>query len=603
MILQRLVEYYDRKRAQRDDPIPPFGFGRERISFELVLEQDGTKPELCDLRSPVESQANGSRPVLAGRWMVVPYRGDRSSNIKSNFLWDNAGYVFGRTNSGVDGKKQADFFKLHQQIASIVTDPELQAVLQFLRTWKPRNFENFPLASEALSGGNIVFRLRGEQHFVHDSPRLKTAWADFFRGEIRQKEGFELITGTSANLAEIHFLVQGVQDAQPTGASLSSFNASAYTSYGLQSSLNSPVSVDDIFKYATILRELLVYDRRRVVIGDATVSFWAEHRNELEKFMSDLLDETGFSSEPQTPERRKRVEEIRLFLSQLKCGHSTSEAIDPRDNTKFYVLGLSAPGRARLSVRFWADSTVGEMKSRIAKHMDDIDLVRGREDDPPPTIKQMVQATGRAETDARGRIRHYDSRSISPLLAAAVARAVLTGGPYPEALLFAMIRRIRSDGVISHLRVAAIKGCLVRNSRLRGNPKEVSLALDTNRSEPAYVTGRLFAVLEKIQQDSTEGILNTTVKDRYFSAASATPGVVFPRLIRLSQHHLAKLAKIDGGRKIHREKQLGEIVGKLDRFPAHFNLEEQGLFAVGYFHQHEDFFARKDKEVKEGEHA
>ena len=600
MILQRLVEYYDRRRAQRDDPIPPFGFSRERISFELVLERDGTKPELCDLRSPVESRAHGSRPVLAGRWMVVPYRGDRSSNIKSNFLWDNAGYVFGRTRSGADHKKQADFLKLHQQIASIVTNPELQAVLQFLRTWKPGNFANFPLASEALSEGNIVFRLRGEQHFVHDSPHLKTAWEDFFRGEIRQKEGFELITGTSTRLAEIHFLVQGVQDAQPTGASLSSFNASAYTSYGLQSSLNSPVSVDDVFKYVTTLRELLVYDRRRVVIGDATVSFWAEHRNELESFMSDLLGDTEFSSEPQTPEHRKRVQEIRLFLSQLKRGRCSNEAIDPEDSTKFYVLGLSAPGRARLSVRFWADSTVGEMKSRLAQHMEDVDLVGTREDDLPLTIKQTVLATGRAETGARGRLGRYDSRSISPLLAAAVARAVLTGGPYPEALLSAMIRRIRSDGLISHCRVAVIKGCIVRNSRLRGNPKEVSVALDRNRSEPAYVTGRLFALLEKIQQDSTQGTLNTTVKDRYFSAASATPGVVFPRLIRLSQYHLAK---IDGGLKIHREKQLGEIVGKLDRFPAHFNLEEQGLFAVGYFHQHEDFFARKDTKAKEGEHA
>jgi len=601
MILQRLVEYYDLRRAQRDDPIPTFGFGRERIPFELVINPDGTKAELCDLRSPIEPNGKKAKSLLMGPWMILPYRGDRSSNVKANFLWDNAGYVFGRTKSGEDEEKHADFVELHRRIASFVADPELEAVLRFLSGWTPKDFDKFPLASEAVIGGNVAFRIRGQQHYVHDSPALKGTWADFFRSEIKQKQGLDLISGAAANIAEIHFLIQGVQGAQPTGASLSSFNASAYTSYGLQSSFNSPVSVDNVFKYVMALRELLLYDRRRVVIGDATVSFWAERRNQLEDFMSDLLAETAFPSEAYQPENQRRVEEIQLFLSQLKHGHSAKEAVDPEDKTRFYILGLAAPGRARLSVRFWADSSVGEMKSRLREHMQDIELVGSPEGELPLMIKRIVQATGRAETDAKGRFKGYDDNSISPLLAGAIARTVLTGGSYPEALLSAMVRRMRSDGLISHPRVAAIKACLNRNSRLRGNPKEVPVALDINRTEAAYVAGRLFALLEKIQDDSSDGNLNTTIKDRYFSSASATPGVVFPRLIRLSQYHLAKLAKINVGRKVHREKQLGEIMNKLDSFPSHFTLEDQGLFAVGYFHQRQDFFTRKDNKPKEGD--
>jgi CRISPR-associated protein Csd1 len=195
--------------------------------------------------------------------------------------------------------------------------------------------------------------------------------------------------------------------------------------------------------------------------------------------------------------------------------------------------------------------------------------------------------------DDNRRFKGYDANAISPLLAGAISRAVLTGGPYPQMLLGAMLNRLRADGVINHVRVAAIKACLTRNSRLQGNPKEVPVALDVTRTDPAYVTGRLFALLEKIQSDSANGDLNATIKDRYFSSASATPSVAFPRLLRLSQHHLAKM---DIGQKIYYEKQLGEVMNKLTGFAHHLNLEQQGLFAVGYFHQRQDLFTSKKKE-------
>jgi CRISPR-associated protein Csd1 len=219
----------------------------------------------------------------------------------------------------------------------------------------------------------------------------------------------------------------------------------------------------------------------------------------------------------------------------------------------------------------------------------------------PLMIRRIVLATGRAETDPKGRLKNYDADSVPPLLAGAVARAVLHGGPYPQMLLAAMINRLRADGIISHPRIATIKACIVRKSRLQGKRKEVPVALDVNRPDPPYVTGRLFALLEKIQSDSAGGALNTTIKDRYFSAASATPGTVFPRLIRLSQHHMAKM---ETGQKVYYEKLLGEAINKLDGFARHLNLEDQGLFAVGYFHQRQSLFtSKKKKEGETNEHA
>jgi CRISPR-associated protein Csd1 len=591
MILQRLVEYYERKRRASEDPIPAFGLSRERISFELVIDPDGERPELNDLR--VEHRGKAGKPQMQARWMIVPYRGDRSSSVEANFLWDNTGYVFGRTKkTAIEDKKRSDFLKLHETLLEMApTDEGLRAVVRFLSSWDPGKYESFPLAQEAVEQ-NVVFRIRGRRVFVHESGGNQRAWTDFFRGDIEQRPGKDLITGDRQSIAAIHFLIQGVRGAQTTGASLSSFNDTAYTSYGLKSSYNSPVSIDNIFKYGSALKELLVFDDRRLMLGDATVTFWAERPTALEEFVSDLLGDAPPPPEDAPPEDKERVRQARLFLSQLREGHAGTDAVDEEDRTRFYVLGLS-PNAARISVRFWLDSTVGEMKVRLAQHMSDVQLIGARENDPPLMIRRIVLATGRAETDSKGRLKSYDAGTVPPLLAGAVAGAVLTGSPYPATLLVAMLNRLRADGVISHPRIAAIKACIVRNSRLQGKPKEVSVALDFNRTDSPYVAGRLFALLEKIQSDSSGGELNSTIKDRYFSAASATPGIIFPRLIRLGQHHLAKM---ETGQKIYYERQIGEVMGKLDGFPRNMNLESQGLFAVGYYHQRQHLFTKREKE-------
>jgi CRISPR-associated protein Csd1 len=284
------------------------------------------------------------------------------------------------------------------------------------------------------------------------------------------------------------------------------------------------------------------------------------------------------------------VRQARLLLTQLRDGTGATQIGDDGVPTRFFLLGLS-PNASRLSVRLWVEADAAELRQRLGQHLRDIALY-DRWDDRLLTLRRIADATGRAVEDKGKRLK-FDTKATSPQLAGDLARSVLTGAAYPQSLLAAMLRRIHSDGEVAYSRVAAIKACLVRNSRLRGNPLEVSVMLDTTNTDAAYCCGRAFAMLEKTQTDSADGELNTTIKDRYFSSASTTPALVFPRLFRLNQHHLAKL---EHGSRIYWEKQLGEVLSKLSVFPRLLSLEEQGKFVLGYFHQRQDLYtSKKDK--------
>ncbi len=609
MILRRLAEHYDRLVADPTtaDPPPKPGHSEQKISFCVVLNPDGTLQQFQSLLD-----ASAKRPTP--RRLQVPGQSKPSgSGLNPCFLWDNAAYMLGflpNDNTGLpaedlEEKKSRAFRSFeafrnkHLEIEPALDSTVYRAICAFLKNWSPTDADKHKPELNGITGSFGVFRIAGEQRFVHEDAAIVTYWANHGAAEDpNAQRGVCLVTGLESPLARLHEpKIKGVAGAQSSGALLVSFNDDAYTSLGKDQSFNAPVSVGTAFKYTNALNHLLNRQDRRMRLADTTVVFWAERPNRLEQFVSDLLGDLSDTSAEDEAESKKRPDEARLFISQLRDGHAGADAFDPEDLTRFFILGLS-PNAARISVRFWVDSSVGEMKERLAQHMRDIELAGARDEGPPLTIRRLVLATGRADGNASGRFKGYDADSVSPLLAGAIARAVLGGSPYPQMLLRAMLDRLRTDGEIRHERVAAIKACLVRNSRLQGKPREVSVALDLARTEPAYVTGRLFALLEKIQKDSVEGDLNATIKDRYFSAASATPCFVFPRLIRLSQHHLAKM---ETGRKVYYEKQVGEVMNKLNGFAHHLGLEDQGLFAVGYYHQQQDLYTSKKakEEVEE----
>jgi CRISPR-associated protein Csd1 len=322
------------------------------------------------------------------------------------------------------------------------------------------------------------------------------------------------------------------------------------------------------------------------------VVFWADHPNVLEDALSGMFSDPLPEETSVIEEDQERVRQAKLLLTQLRDGTGTTEIAPDDQPTKFFLLGLS-PNASRLSVRLWVEADAAELRKLLAWHLRDVALADGRED-RLLTLRRIVAATGRAEHDPKGRLKGFDTKANSPQLAGDLARSVLTGAAYPQSLLATMLRRIHSDGEVAYARVAAIKACLVRNSRLRGNHLEVTVKLNPAEANAGYNCGRLFALLEKVQTNSAGGELNSTIKDRYFSSASTTPALVFPRLFRLSQHHLAKL---ETGHKIAYDRRIGEVMGLLDQFPRQLALEDQGRFVIGYFHQRQDLYtSKKDKE-------
>ena len=600
MILQRLAEHYDRIVASGNAAaqLAPSGSSRQKISFCIVLELDGRLNSIQSLQERVGNK-------LVATSMIVPGQGKPSGQgLNPCFLWDNASYLLGwssdpDTDSATKKAARAAlafeaFRTRHIAIERQIAHPAFSAVCSFLQMWSPEKVLDHSALLSEIATNFGVFRIAGEIKYVHELVTMPPETGEQEKGSESGKAfGMCLVSGVIDEIARLHEpKIKGVAQAQSSGALLVSFNASAYESYGKSQSYNAPVGATTAFKYANALNHLLDRRDRRASLGDCTVVFWADHPNLLEDCLSELFS-VGLPSEGLVVEEdQERVRQARLLLTQLRDG--VAESAEPADDqpTRFFLLGLS-PNASRLSVRLWVEADAAELKSRLGWHLHDVALDDNR-DDRLLTLRRIVAATGRAEHDAKGRIKGFDTKVISPQLAGDLARSVLTGVAYPQSLLATMLRRIHSDGEVAYERVAAIKGCLTRNSRIRGNPLEVSVKLDPSETNAGYNCGRLFALLEKAQTDSAGGELNSTIKDRYFSSASTTPALVFPRLFRLSQHHLAKL---ETGHKISYDRRLGEVMGQLEQFPRQLALEDQGRFVIGYFHQRQDLYtSKKDKE-------
>ena len=592
MILQRLAEHYDRVQTKAHLALP--GWSQQKVSFCILLDHDGALIDFQDLR-----EVDGKK--VRAQNMLVPGQGKPSgSGINPCFLWDSPEYLLGFSLDPAKAKRAPQTFEAfrdaHLALEGELRHPEFTSVCAFLRNWKPEEAEPYHAKLTEVASNFGVFRIVGEQHYVHQvvDPPSSSKEA----GE--EVSGFCLVTGKHGPVARLHEpKIKGVTGAQTSGALLVSFNAPAFGSYGKDQSFNAPVGETTVFKYANALNHLL--SERRRSLGDATFTWWADGvATDVEAMFEDIFgtvadkDDPDEASTAAAEEDRIRAAEAETLLSQVQQGTMVSGATKPDgEATRYFILGLS-PNASRLSVRLWIETPANELAKRLQEHLRDISL---RKDQPAPALWQMVAATGRAEHEQNGRFRKFDTTAVSPQLAGDLSRAVFTGTAYPQSLLSTMIRRIRSDGEVHFARVSAIKGVMVRNSSIYGRPQEIPLELDTNQSDVAYRCGRLFALLEKAQSDSLGGDLNSTIKDRYFSSASATPALVFPRLFRLNGHHLAKL---EPRSKVFYERQIADAMAHPFGFPRQLALEQQGRFIVGYFQQRQSLYTKKEVPTAEG---
>lgn len=587
MILSALNDYYQRLLDDDPENISPPGYSREKISYAIVLADDGTPVDVLDIRDN-----SGKKP--APRSLSVPQPEKRTVGIKSNFLWDKTSYVLGVSASSKRSEQEhAAFKELHSQALANEQDPGLRALLAFLDVWQPGKFQELPVFArhgDAMLDANVVFRLGHEQRYLHERPPARAAWARLSSGSATgSQQGICLVTGEWAPLARLHPAIKGVMGAQSSGASIVSFNLESFTSYGKLQGENAPISERVAFAYTTVLNHLLRRDsRQQLRIGDATVVFWAQAPEKKEAEEAEALLASFF--DPNDDDARA-IKQLHDALEQVRQGLPLRDLQGHlEDGTRIFVLGL-APNASRLSIRFWETETLAVFARRLAWHYDDLQLEPSPWRTPPP-VWRLLLAT------APSRDGKSKSEDVPPQLAGELARAILSGGRYPRSLLTTIIMRLRADGEITGARVALCKAILTREARLGDKDTDEGVppvSLDSTNTDPGYLLGRLFSTLENVQRAALGKQINATIRDRYYGAASATPACVFPVLLRSAQHHLSRLRKDKPGFAVNLEREIGEIVNQLgSTFPKSLRIEAQGHFAIGYYHQTQSRFARAD---------
>ncbi len=612
MILQSLYQLYGRLSSDSQYDISPPGYSLQKIAFCLVLKPDGT---LNAIQSLVDRESKRPRQmIMPGGAKSTGGVTEKSVMKKVRFLRNDLPFLIGlgvnKTKSGLKTEKQElivrkmefkAFKQYHLKLKEIISDEEYQAVCRFLENWNPEEGIQHPEWAE-FCGGQGVFKIIGKRHYVHDRPEAKSWW-ETHSSKRTDKAGLIsqcLITGKDQPIARLHTpKIKRVAGSQSSGALLVSFDkaSDSFSSYGRdgEQGYNAPVSTDAAFRYTTALNALLdgpMSNKHRFSLGEATVVFWTEKPTNTEDIFAIFTEGKLDLSNQEKAQDESIRQKIQLFLKALRRGKEVYAELDREaDRTNFYLLGLTGQAKGRIGVRFFYRDTLSTLLDNLRRHFKDLAIVRWsgfgeyRWRTPEfPELWDMLAQT----VPAKSRREERDKQSA--ILIGPILKAVIMGTPYPTGLFYSVMRRIHADRQVNYIRACIIAGYLRRNLK-----KEVSMCLDHARKEPSYRLGRLFAVLEKVQGEAL-GKINAGIRDRFYSSASATPGIVFPRILRTYQHHLAKLPE---GLRINRERLVQEILAPVSDFPSNLDLAGQGLFALGYYHQAKELWTAKVKKGKQ----
>lgn len=596
MILQALYDYYQRKR----DDLPAEGLESKEIPFLLVLKPNG---EFLHIENTREGEGKKQR----GKTYLVPQAVKKSVNVEANLLWGNLEYVLGEADTKKLAEKQSKGTKkeaeyrhrlqdMHSAFKAAIHSLPVQVlgtirpVVDFLDCGDYSGVRADPLWPEVQSGANLSFKIAGAEGPLCSLAEVLAAIG--VRSEDKAGSGLCLITGEQDDIRRIHPPIKRVRGAQSSGADIVSFNSPAFCSFGRSQGANAPVGVGVAAAYTTALNHLLASEQC-IQVGDATTVFWAERAHPMENWLSQLFDEPPKDNPDQGTQALKALYEMPL----------TGATAVEESQTKFFVLALAAPSKSRLTIRFWHVATVGELAGHIRQHFKDLEIVRPHYiANPFLSLKTLLSAVAPPSAQRRD----GDIDSLPPKLAGDFMRSIFNSRlPYPQLLLQAALTRIRAEQArkrdngkpaehVTYARAALIKAWLNRHIRHHhSQERENDMALDESCTNIGYRLGRLFALLEHIQQDANPGI-NTTIRDSYFGSASCMPGAVFPTLMRRNQHHMSKLRKEKPGLYVVRDKLMQAILNEgMDcaiGFPSMLSLPDQGRFVIGYYQQRQDLF-------------
>lgn len=590
MILQSLVQYYEalEKRGVLTRP----GWCHARVSFALELSLEGQLKRVIPLKI---EKVRGKKTVMEPQLLKVPEMVTRSSGKAANFLCDNSTYLLGIDNKGKPERSRECFQcakEKHVQILKEVHSPVGSAIVKYFESWDTNAAIDNPVLADTLeeimAGANLVFWV--EDEYAQEVQEIKAAWENYRSTSSEGVQGICLVTGEKTQIARIHGTIKGVQGAQSSGAALVSFNAPAFESHGKAQSFNAPVGTYAVYAYTTALNHLLSDRRHVTAIGDTTIVYWSEDGEEVyQNIFQDV-------SEPSL-DNYEIVDGVFKNMESGKAVNVAGVAESISMEQRFYILGL-APNAARIAVRFFYQDSFGAILKHIKAHYDRMEIVRPAKDaNVYLGMWRMMMETANKKS--------RDKKPI-PSMSGAVYRAIISGGRYPGFLYQAVLGRIRAEqddsdnGIhkITRGRAAIIKAFLLRNGT--GDKEEITMGLNDDSKNVAYTLGREFAVLEAIQEDANPGI-NSTIKDRYFNSACATPANIFPILFKLKNSHIKKIKYKKDAEEY--EESLIELQGKFTvpddsdlPYPKRLNLEEQGMFILGYYHQAQEKKKHKKKQ-------
>lgn len=593
MILQALVKYYETllKQGKVEEP----GWSAAKVSAEIQLDEEGKLLGILSLQNEVQ---RGRKTALTDPLLQVPEVYKRSSGVRPNFLYDGSSYFFGVDNKG-NPKRSIQCFEaartFHHQLLDGCDSPVAQGVLKFFDSWQPDKAEENPVFQQnrdAIVGASgLVFAVNGQE--AQQDPEIRRRWMDYKKegGGENSEKGQCLVTGKVAEIALTHPNIKGVRDSQSMGAALVSFNAKSVESFGHdgEQGMNAPVSEYAAFAYTTALNQLL-RDGNSIFCGDTTVVFWAQSAEPLyQQVYMNFLNPSG------TGENKEDT--VKAVLEKILQGVAADvNGITLSPDEPFYVLGL-APNAARLSVRFFWQNTFGVTLKHLQNHQKRLEIVRPAwEKDRGaylPLWRLLKESVNPNAT----------KKQALPLLAGSLLRSILQDSPYPEAMYRQFLLRIKAesgDAKISYPRAAFVKAYLLKNHQEKWGG-EITMNVNENCRAVPYVLGRMFAVLEGLQQDSSE--VSATIKDRYFNAACATPGAVFPVLLKLANAHLNKLGRTNKGLAVNTQKKLGSLMEKItmpdegNPIPGRLTLDEQGMFILGYYQETQARYTKKEEQA------
>lgn len=605
MLIQALSDYYDMLASA--EMVLPEGYSKVNIHYIISLTEEGIVEELidCQAKEVVPAGKNKTKIRKVPVDMVMPQRTEKPG-IDANCVEHRPVYLFGlnlekneesgeyeltpEDRTGKARKSHAVFVQTNMALVENLDTPVVNAFRKFLVRWKPEDETQNPILKgigKDYSKAGFVFCLSGSpDQLLHEDRELRKRWEKLHEEQSADESeavwGQCGVTGEKAPIARIHSKIKGVYGGLSTGSVLIGFNNASENSYGNGQSYNSNISERTMKKYTEALNYLLSSGKHKVMLDEMTVVFWAMSKSDAEEdlFMKMLFGSSDKMDAKETDAMLKKL------MDAGRMGKVTVRDLESQgnieENVDFYMIGLK-PNSSRLSLKFLFRKRYADILWNIARFQNDLQI--SKEFRPVSLPRLRMELTSPQNSNEK----------VNPALLSGLLEAVVYGRRYPAALLETMVRRVKTDsGKINRVRAGIIKAYINRDSK----KEELKVALDLKNKEPAYLCGRLFAVLEKLQQEAS-GSLNRTIKDTYFASASAKPSLVFPKLIQLANYHERKV-------KYSRffEEQICEIIGLLEgKFPDTLRLKDQGVFIVGYYHQYQDLFEKRDKNKNKNENS